>query len=151
MQVAPIPGQPVNSTPPQNVETDNDASAATDAFGLSFESLLQIILTQLTFQDPLEPLDNFEFVSQLAQFSQIQQTQNLNDKFDTLLATQSILQATSLLGQIVDIPAGQSALSGTVTGVSFNSGAPRVTIETADGQTISNIGLAAISQVRQGE
>ena len=40
-------------------------SAAASAFGLSFESLLKIILTQLTYQDPLKPVDNFEFVSQL--------------------------------------------------------------------------------------
>ncbi|NWP01137.1 hypothetical protein GY973_23920, partial [Escherichia coli] len=36
------------------------ASAATDAFGLGFDALLKIILTQLTYQDPLKPMDNFE-------------------------------------------------------------------------------------------
>ena len=64
---------------------------ATDqsAFGLDFQSLLKIILTQLTYQDPLKPVDNFQFVSQLAQFSQLQQSQTLNDQITALLTTQS--------------------------------------------------------------
>lgn len=50
---------------------------ATSAFGFGFEDLLRIVLNQLTYQDPLKPLENFEFVSQLAQFSQIQQHKHL--------------------------------------------------------------------------
>ena len=155
MQVTSVPPAnntpPVNSTPPAGVQSTADANSATDAFGLSFESLLEIILTQLTYQDPLKPMDNFEFVSQLAQFSQIQQTQSLNDKIDGLLASQSTSQATGLLGKTVDIPAGATTLTGTVTAVSFSNGEPRVSIGTADQQTISNIAISSISQIREGE
>ncbi|HTO27564.1 MAG TPA: flagellar hook capping FlgD N-terminal domain-containing protein, partial [Devosia sp.] len=63
--------------------------SATDAFGLGFEDLLKIVLTQLTYQDPLKPMDNFQFVSQLAQFSQIQQTQQMADNLRTLVTAQS--------------------------------------------------------------
>jgi flagellar basal-body rod modification protein FlgD len=121
--------------------------AAQSAFGLEFQSLLRIILTQLTYQDPLKPLENSEFVSQLAQFSQLQQTQSLNDQVTSLLAAQSATQATSLLGHTVDVSAGQSLISGKVDSVSFNSGQPTVTLKTADGQTISNIAIANIAQV----
>ena len=85
---------------------------ATDAFGLSFESLLKIVLTQLTYQDPLKPMDNFEFVSQLAQFSQIQQTQDMSQALQTLVAAQSTSQAAGLLGKTVDVPARGAVLSG---------------------------------------
>src|SRR5438552_3050012 len=78
----------------------NPASSA--AFGLDFQSMLKIILTQLTYQDPLKPLDNFQFVSQLGQFAQLQQSQSLNDQITTLLTAQSSLQATGLLGKTVD-------------------------------------------------
>ncbi len=153
MQVAPVGTAPpvINSTPSEGTQSSSDATGATDAFGLSFESLLQIILTQLTYQDPLKPIDNFEFVSQLAQFSQIQQTQNLNDKIDGVLAAQTTTQATGLLGKTVDIPAGNTTLSGKVTAISFANGEPRVSIETADEQTISGIALSSISQIREGE
>ncbi len=128
------------------------SSSSQSAFGLDFQSLLRIILTQLTYQDPLKPMDNFQFVSQLAQFSQLQQSQSLNDQVTSLLAAQSATQATGLLGRTIDLAvdttSGASPVSGTVKTVSFASGQPEVTIQTADGQTIANIAIANISAVR---
>jgi len=118
------------------------------AFGLDFQSLLKIILTQLTYQDPLKPVDNFQFVSQLAQFSQLQQSQTLNDQITNLIAAQSATQATTLLGKTIDFNASSTTVSGVVQSVSFATGQPTVTIKTGDGQTISNISIADIGQVR---
>lgn len=123
-------------------------ASSSSAFGLDFQSLLKIILTQLTYQDPLKPMDNFQFVSQLAQFSQLQQSQTLNDQVTNLLAAQAATQATSLLGRTVDFVVGQVAISGEVKSVSFTTGQPSVTIETEDGQTIANVSIADIAQVR---
>lgn len=131
--------------------TVNAVSSVTNqpAFGLDFQSLLKIILTQLTYQDPLKPVDNFQFVSQLAQFSQLQQSQTLNDQITSLLSAQAATQATSLLGRTVDLAANTgTTLSGKVTAVSFSTGQPLVTIETADGQTIGGISIADVSQIR---
>jgi flagellar basal-body rod modification protein FlgD len=126
----------------------SSAGSAQSAFGLDFQSLLKIILTQLTYQDPLKPMDNFQFVSQLAQFSQLQQTQSLNDQITNLLAAQSATQATGLLGRTVDFDAGTATLSGVVQAVSFKTGQPTVTIKTPDGSSIANISIADIAQVR---
>jgi flagellar basal-body rod modification protein FlgD len=126
-----------------------NAQAATDAFGLGFEDLLKIVLTQLTYQDPLKPMENFEFVSQLAQFAQIQQTTNMSDNLETLVAAQSTSQAASLLGRRVDIPAGQTVLTGKVTAVAFGQDGTTITIQTATNQTISNIALSSVSQIRE--
>jgi flagellar hook protein FlgE len=126
----------------------SSATSASSAFGLDFQSLLSIILTQLTYQDPLKPMDNYQFVSQLGQFAQLQQSQTLNDQITSLLAAQSVLQATGLLGHTVDVTASQSAVSGVVQAVNLSSGAPALTIKTADGQTIANLAIAAGSGVR---
>jgi flagellar basal-body rod modification protein FlgD len=133
MALAPVSGSP--SSTPSN--------------GLDFQSLLRIILTQLTYQDPLKPMDNFEFVSQLAQFSQLQQSQTLNDQITNLLAAQAAMQGTSLLGRTVDYtnPSGLT-LSGEVKAVSFASGQPQVSIQTASGENITGISINTISQVR---
>ncbi|MEM8694738.1 MAG: flagellar hook capping FlgD N-terminal domain-containing protein [Pseudomonadota bacterium] len=123
--------------------------AQQSAFGLDFQSLLQIILSQLTFQDPLKPAENFEFVSQLAQFSQLQQSQVLNEQITNLLAAQSATQATGLLGQTVDVAAGGGVLlSGTVEAISFAGSGPSLTITTPDGQSIPNISIANVTQIR---
>jgi flagellar basal-body rod modification protein FlgD len=133
------------------VAPTSGSSSAQNAYGLDFQSLLRIILTQLTYQDPLKPVDNTEFVSQLAQFSQLQQSQTLNDQITSLLSAQAANQATGLLGKTVDITSGDTKTttsSGQVTAVSFSSGQPQLTIKTADGQTISGLSLADISTVR---
>lgn len=122
-------------------------TAASNAFGMQFEDLLRIVLTQLTYQDPLKPMENFEFVSQLAQFSQIQQTQTMSDRVLSLLQAEATNQATNVLGRIVDVPAGPATLSGRVTAISFQSGGPRLTIETSDNRTISDIALSSVSRI----
>jgi len=129
----------------------NTQQQANSAFGLQFEDLLQIVLTQLQHQDPLEPLENFEFVSQLAQFSQIQQGETTNERLDEVLRTEATSQATSLLGREVDVPAGAAVISGRVVSVSFENGDPRITIETDDDRTISGIALNTVTQIRTGE
>jgi flagellar basal-body rod modification protein FlgD len=118
------------------------------AFGLNFESLLKIILTELTYQDPLKPVDNYEFVSQLGQFSQLQLSQTLNDNVTKLLASQASTQAAGLLGRTVDFTSNGTTTSGVVTAVSFSSGQPMITIQTADGQTIGDLSIADITQIR---
>jgi flagellar basal-body rod modification protein FlgD len=123
--------------------------SAQSAYGLDFQSLLQIILTQLTYQDPLKPMDNFQFVSQLAQFSQLQQSQSLNDQVTTLLTAQSATQATGLLGRNVDVlQQDTTTISGVVQAVSFASDGAKVTIKTATGDTIANLSLGSVTQVR---
>jgi flagellar basal-body rod modification protein FlgD len=124
------------------------AATAQSAFGLEFQSLLKIILTQLTYQDPLKPMDNTEFVSQLAQFSQLQQTQSLNDQMTSLLSAQSAMQATALLGKTVDVTTASGTLTGVVQSIAFTSGKPTVTLQTAAGQSVANLSIENISQVR---
>jgi flagellar basal-body rod modification protein FlgD len=145
------PATTPTATPPGGTAPSSTADAATNAFGLSFDSLLKIILTQLTYQDPLKPMDNFQFVSQLAQFSQIQIGQTTNDKLTTLVSAQGAAQASSLLGKTVDIPSGTATISGKVTAISFANGDPQITITTTDNQTISSLPLSSITQIREGK
>src|ERR1700733_8929431 len=119
------------------------SSSTTAAFGLDFQSMLNIILTQLTYQDPLKPLDNFEFVSQLGQFAQLQQSQSLNDQITNLLASQAATQATGLIGKTVDLTDSSGApISGSVSAVSFASGTPQLRITTTGGQAIAHVSIA---------
>ena len=147
MQVAAVSPTATDTSASSNSASSSDA--ATSAFGLSFDALLKIILTQLTYQDPLKPMDNFQFVSQLAQFSQIQIGQTTNDTLTALVSAQGSLQAAGLLGKKVDIGTGSSVVTGKVTAVSFSTGTPLLTILTADNSTISSISLANVSQIRE--
>ena len=52
-------------------------SPATQASALGLQDFMKILLTQLTYQDPLKPLDNQEFMAQMAQFTTLEQSQRL--------------------------------------------------------------------------
>jgi flagellar basal-body rod modification protein FlgD len=124
---------------------------ATAAYGLNFQTLLSIIMTELTYQDPLKPLDNFQFVSQLGQFAQLQQSQSLNDTVTQILSAQASNQAVGLLGKTVDLAnssSSSSVISGTVTAITFSSGQPQLTIELSDGSTVTGLSVGSVSQVR---
>lgn len=62
---------------------------------------MTLLVAQLQYQNPLEPLDNNEMASQLAQFSQLQQLESMNTSFAEVLATTNRSYANSLLGKNV--------------------------------------------------
>ena len=82
------------------VETDTQASVkkatAPDNNGMDKDAFLQLLVAQMQYQDPLEPTSNTEYISQYAQFSQVEQMQNM-------AATSELARATSLVGQEVYI------------------------------------------------
>mgnify|MGYP002640402352 CR=1 FL=1 len=85
----------------------SDVSSAPASYGsqeLSQETFLNLLITQLQNQDPLNPQESQEFVAQLAQFSSLEQLMTLNEGMDTLyLATSSMNNAsmTQLIGKQV--------------------------------------------------
>ncbi len=114
---------------------------------LGQEDLFKILLTQLSFQDPMKPMDNQEFIAQLAQFTSLEQTRQLNDKVDDLLQAQSSNQALNLIGKTIQVGLEEATESGLVVAVSFQTGAPSFTIQTADDRFIAEIGLGQIQIV----
>lgn len=115
--------------------------------GLDVQSLLKIVLTQLTYQDPLKPVDTAQFVSQLAQFTTLEQTRQLTDKVDNLLLVQASNQAVGLLGKSVDLDSQSGKINGIVKAITFANGQPQLTID-ANGQITTNVSLSQISQIR---
>jgi flagellar basal-body rod modification protein FlgD len=95
---------------------------------VSMQDFLNILLTQLTYQDPLKPMDNKEFMAQLAQFTTLGQTQELNGKIDSLLSTQSSMQAIGLIGRAVSFNTPQGTLQGTVSELSWAGTTPQLTV-----------------------
>ena len=116
--------------------------------GLDQEDFLKILLTQLTFQDPLEPMDNQEFVAQMAQFTALEQSQQSNQKLESLLTIGSTSQALSLLNKTVDINTSTGTESGEITTIRFQEGVPLMTVLKSTGEFLTDITLSQISLVR---
>ena len=122
--------------------------ATSSAGSLGLQDFLKILLTQMTYQDPLKPMDNKEFMAQMAQFTTLEQTQQLNDKIATLITNQAALQSVGLIGRTVQIETDGGAVTGTVSALSLAGAAPSITVQTAAGATLSNIGLGQISFIQ---
>ena len=126
------------------------SSAATNlqANSLGMEDFLKILLTQLTYQDPLKPMDNQQFMAQMAQFTSLEQTQQFNSKLETLITNQAALQSVGLIGRTVDITVSGSTLTGTVSALSLSGDSPLITVRTSAGATLSNISWSQLVAVR---
>jgi flagellar basal-body rod modification protein FlgD len=112
------------------------------------EGFIKLFLSQLQFQDPLEPVDNREFLAQLAQFSNLEQSRQLSLNTESLLTMTSSSQALSLLNRPVDVAQAQGSLvTGTVKAVQFTTSGPELTVETSGG-VLTGIRLPQINLVR---
>jgi flagellar basal-body rod modification protein FlgD len=129
------------------VAGQNDSSVPRNA-SISQESFLRILLTQLRFQDPLKPVDNQQFVAQLAQFSALELTRQSGEKLDTLLELNAAGQAIGLLGQQVEVRGGSGAGVGKVIAISFASGEARLSVKTPT-TTMVDVRLADIQLVQE--
>jgi len=98
------------------------------------QDFLKILLTQLQFQDPLKPVDNEQFVAQLAQFSALEVSQEQSQKIDSLLTIEGADQAVALMGKTVQ--AGHAGTVGKVTAVSFSTGEPLLTVTTSSSSVV---------------
>jgi flagellar basal-body rod modification protein FlgD len=112
------------------------------------EDFIRLFLTQLQFQDPLEPVDNREFLSQLAQFTSLEQSRQVSQNTTDLLSMNSSTQAISLLNRQVEVSGLSAPFSGTVTAVSFTATGALLTVRDANGQVSSGIRLSQVNLVR---
>ena len=126
------------------------SSAATNlqSSKLGMEDFLKILLTQLSYQDPLKPVDNQQFMAQMAQFTNLEQTQQLNDKIATLITNQAALQSVGLIGRSVEVATASGNVTGTISGLSLAGDAPALTVQTTSGSTLTGLSLSQIVAVR---
>ncbi len=78
---------------------------------------LKILITQLSHQDPTQPLGDKEFIAQMAQFSSLEQITNMSEGLAKVADLVARSQALSLLGASVDVADGESLVSGMVDAV----------------------------------
>ncbi len=84
---------------------------------LGKDDFLKILITQLTNQDPTKPLEDKEFIAQMAQFSSLEQMNNMARNLEKLSGVLNASQAISLLGKHVEVGTDTQSISGRVEAV----------------------------------
>ena len=110
-------------------------------------TFMQLLVAQLKNQDPLNPMDNSQMTSQLAQINTVNGIQQLNTTMSSMLTQNATTQASSMIGRSVQVPTNNLTLaSGAANfGVSVPNGADDVVV------TITNAAGVAVRTVDLGQ
>ncbi|WP_294157279.1 flagellar hook capping FlgD N-terminal domain-containing protein [uncultured Selenomonas sp.] len=154
------------------------ASSAVNAnSALGKDAFLQLLVTQMQYQDPLDPQDNSEYLSQLAQFSALEQMSNVATALEKTNTLVSNIDTSMLVGQLSGMigkdlqwtstvavtnsdgtavtdsngkaKTTTTTYEGTVTGVSISDGSPSIIAKGTDGQTYK-VAISDITRVGTG-
>ena len=85
---------------------------------LGKDDFLQLLITQLSHQDPTAPMEDTQFIAQMAQFSSLEQMTNMSSSFSKLNSLFTGSEASNAVGKNVDIEMGESTVSGTIAAAS---------------------------------
>jgi len=111
--------------------TTNDTTASTSAPAtVNYNDFLQLLIAQMKNQDPTSPTDMSQYMSQFAQLSSVEQAIQTNTKLDSLLSSNALSQAESLIGRTAAFTSadGQST-SGKITAVHIIQGGAVATLD----------------------
>lgn len=121
-------------------------AAAEDKTTLGKDAFLQLLVTQMRYQDPSSPMDSSQFMAQTAQLTTVEKLTEMTTTSREAFGLQMRLSASSLIGREVSWTEGEGESAVTRTGVvesaSFAGSVPTVTVGGKD------VALDAVSQVR---
>ena len=146
----------------------SQTQANKDNSALGKDAFLQLLVTQMKYQDPLDPQHNCEYLAQLAQFSALEQMTNVADGLGDVSKLVSNIDTSVLVGQLSSMIGKEvqwsvdststdadgkattttTKMEGTVTGVSISDGSPTI-IASANGKTYQ-VAIGDISRIGEG-
>jgi len=96
---------------------------------LDKDAFLQILVTQLRYQDPSNPMDTDTFITQLTQFTMLEQVFNINRNLESLIQNNRTTQILSLIGKEVSVLLGEDEMiTGLVESVSLAGDEPKILV-----------------------
>jgi flagellar basal-body rod modification protein FlgD len=95
---------------------------------LGADDFMKLLTTQLTSQDPMNPMKDTEFISQMANFTSLEQMRTLSKSFETFTSDQKLSAAPAFLGRNVTVKDASGDITGVVDAITLKNGKPAVTI-----------------------
>lgn len=104
-----------------NFNKANTVNGRTASQQLGKDDFLKLLITQLSNQDPTNPMEDTQFIAQMAQFSSLEQMTNMNESFNKMAAMINSSQAAATIGRTVDIDIGDTTARGVVEATTMGS------------------------------
>jgi len=130
MAIDPVTG--ATSTTTTSSPSNSTAGQAAEKASIDYDSFLKLLIAQMKNQDPTDPMDASEQISQLATFSQVEQSIQMNSNLETLITGNALTNASSYIGKT--ITSADEKTSGIVASVRVYSDTMIAT--TTDGKEI---------------
>ena len=120
----------ISNTTAANAQTTADAISSATSQTLSEQDFLNLLVTQMTSQDPLNPMTNQDMLSQMVQFSTLQGNTTMQSTLAGMQSGQSFSEANSMVGQQVNLQtdANGDTAQGVVSGVDLSTGTPQIIV-----------------------
>lgn len=123
--------------------TSKTGSKIGAAAGMGKDDFMKLLMEQLKNQDPMKPMEDKEFITQLAQFSSLESIDALTEQMEALTGSQMLVQAATLIGKpaTAKLTSGE-IVTGTISQVKMIDGKPTAVINGKDIDTslITTIG-----------
>ena len=122
----------VTSATDSTSKSSNSTSSttSTSSNSVDYNTFLQLLIAEMKNQDPTNPMDTSQYMSQFAQLSSVEQAMQTNTKLDSLLSSQSLSQAEGLIGKTVSFTDSTGAtFSGKVASISINTNGAIATLQ----------------------
>ena len=104
-----------------NFNKANTVNGRTASQQLGKDDFLKLLITQLSNQEPTNPMEDTQFIAQMAQFSSLEQMTNMNESFNKMAAMINSSQAAATIGRTVDIDVGDTTARGVVEATTMGS------------------------------
>jgi flagellar basal-body rod modification protein FlgD len=126
-----------------------DTAGSTPNSGINEQDFIKLFVNELQFQDPMQPLDNSQFLAQLSQFVSIQQQSEEVTGVNNLLSLDSSDQSLGLLNHTVQILGtdGTTTSTGKVTAIQFSASGAQLTVTGSGNSVLTNVGLSQVQLV----
>ena len=95
---------------------------------LGKDDFLKLLMAQMTNQDPTSPMENTEFIAQMAQFTSLEQMTNMSNNFEKMAAMINSSEAQSLLGRTIQIDLGAEQATTGVVEAATRGNTPQVQV-----------------------
>jgi flagellar basal-body rod modification protein FlgD len=122
----------VTSATDNTSQSSNSTSSTTAPLstGVDYNTFLKLLIAEMKNQDPTNPMDTSQYMSQFAQMSSVEQAMQTNTKLDSLLSSQALSQADGLIGKTISFTDSTGAtFTGKVASISINSDGSVATLQ----------------------